>query len=126
MTLAETIGRAAAAVFLIGGQLAVAHWLAARLVDPAAFLARWAAVPIAGMAVSTLGFHALATAQLFTLPAALAAMAALLALVFGPRWARALWRQDLARERVAFRRVARLLRRSPRLVWIGAFAAATA
>jgi hypothetical protein len=117
----RVIGGAAAAVFLVVVHLAVAYFLAARLVAARRFLLRGLATLLVGMWLATAGFHVLALARIFNLPAACVALALLAGVVFGGHRARVLFRDDLARARVAGRRTAALVRESPRRGWIVAF-----
>jgi hypothetical protein len=117
----RALGGAAAAVFLVVAHLALAHVLAARLVAAPRFLLRGLATLLVGMWLATVGFHVLALARIFNLPAACVALAVLVGVVFGQRRARVLFRGDLARARVAWRRTAALVRESPRRGWIVAF-----
>jgi hypothetical protein len=122
MPLLELLGRTAAAAFLVAATFAAAHAVAARFYPVSRLALRWSAVVVVGMSLATLGFHVLGTFGVFTLPGALAGCAALLAVVLGPRAARAEWRRELARERVALRRALAALRRSPGRGWVAAFA----
>jgi hypothetical protein len=112
--------RGAAAAWLVVGTAVAAYVLACRVQPGMRTTERAVAIAISGIWLATLGFHLLATFQLFTLPAALVGCGALAAL--------ALWRDPLAlrklgRELRAWRRLARAARRGPERLWVLGLAA---
>jgi hypothetical protein len=126
VTFLEAAARTACALVLVGATATASYSIATRLVPAAGLAARWTATGVVGMALATLGFHALAGWDLLRLPWALLACAGLVAVVAGPAGARAALRAALAREAAGLRRLARAFRRSPRRGWIVAFAVVTA
>lgn len=111
--------RVFAAAFLVGGTAFVSYTGAALLFRPAAALARWVAVAVLGMTLSTVGFHALLNAHQFNPVAALvlvAAGAAAAALT-----GRAAFLRAARLDARLLGRVRRLFRKSRWRGWVAAF-----
>ena len=120
MPIPELLLRAGCALILILGTLVSARVIVWRLLPGAGIWLGLAAMVVVGMWLSAAGFHLLARLSLFTLPAALASIAALVGGIVvwtGPRRVRELLRRD----RRALGKVAETLRRGRWRVWTVAF-----
>lgn len=102
--------RALCAEWLVAGTALASYVLAARLLRREPATVRWLGVMVAGIWLATVGFHLLAAAGWFTLPAAVVAVTLLVALLVS---AVPGWRGALARDARACRRLAGCFRRSP-------------
>ena len=107
--MAEFLIRALCAQWLVAGTALASYALAARLLRGVPAALRWLGIGVAGMWLATVGFHVLAAAGWFTLPAALAAVTLLVALLVPttPGLAR-----TLARDARALHRLVACFRRS--------------
>src|SRR5687768_12399603 len=117
--------RLLATLFLVASVALPSYWAGARLLGIAAPpLARLLATSIIGLAISTMAFHLAIPVHLFTLPAALAGgailLAATLAFPANRRLLGAAGRADLR----ALRRLARAFRDSGHRAWIVVYSVA--
>ncbi len=106
----EFVIRATCAEWLVVGTAVASYALAARLLPRVPATVRWLGAVLAGIWLATVGFHVLAAAGWFTLPAALIGVTALVALLVPTT--RGLGR-TFARDARALRRLAARFRRSP-------------
>jgi hypothetical protein len=123
MPAAEIALRIVAALGLVACGAVVAYAIGDRLARGwAPPLLRGCAIVIAGMAVVTLGFHALVPILQFRLSVALGGAMVCAAAALATADRRAALAAAMSRDRRHLRRLARLWRRSPRRMWIAAFA----
>jgi hypothetical protein len=123
MEILETALRIVAALVLAASGAVVAYAVADRLARGwAPPLLRAAAVIVSGMAVATVGFHILIPFSMFRLPIALGGALICAAATMATPEQRAALAAAVARDRRALARLVGLVRRSPRRMWITAFA----
>lgn len=110
------------ALYLIAGGALIAYFIVGRLLPRQPVMLRFCGTVIAGMAISTAGFHALVPLRLFRLPVVVLTLLVLLAIVLGSARRRAILHSDIDHDMRWLRRVARRLRISPHGRYAVAFA----